>query len=184
MNGMSENSAFYFTQQDFLIGTLDGDGATRFAPYSWVSFSGGPPKCLVLSISGNRLKKHTAQNIDRSGVFSAAVVTPDLLPFAEQHNFATRGIVMPLSRAMEKGKVLNVPLLANTAWSYECEVVEHVRIGGTDTYFGAIRNVSVRDDLATLPFIDLREINPVVYSPGHYFSVGEYLGAIGDFADR
>lgn len=184
MDGMTENSACYFTQQVFLIGTHGEDGTAHFAPYSWVSFSGGPPRCLVLSINGNYRKKNTAQNIDRTGVFSATVVTPDLLPFAEKRNLATRGVATPFSRAMEEGRVLRVPLLAGAAWAYECEVVEHVRIGGTDTYFGAIRSVNTRDDLAALPFIDLRAIDPVVYAPGHYYRVTEHLGAVGEFAER
>jgi len=183
MQIITENSACFFTQQVFLIGTYDADGATHFAPYSWISFSGGPPKCLVLSINGAERKKGTAQNIERDGVFSATVVTPDLLPFAEQHNMATRGIVMPPSHAMEAGKVLNVPLLAGVKWSYECEVIEHMLIGSTDTYFGALRHVSVREDIATMEFIDLREINPVIYSPGNYFAVGQHIGKIGDFAE-
>lgn len=183
MQIMPENSACFFTQQLFLIGTFDADGATHFAPFSWVSFSGGPPKCLVLSINNNERKKQTAQNIERDGVFSATVVTPELLPFAEQRNMATRGIVMPPSRAMEAGRVLQVPLLTGAVWSYECEAVQQVRLGGTDTYFGALRQVNVREDIAALDFIDLRAIDPVLYSPGQYFTVGRHIGKIGDFAE-
>ncbi|HNW87878.1 MAG TPA: flavin reductase [Candidatus Limiplasma sp.] len=182
MEPINENSACFFTQQLFLIGTYDPDGASRFAPYSWISFTAGPPKCLVLSTNNNERKKNTPQNIERTGMFSATVVTPDLLPFAEQRNLATSGSVMPASHAMEEGKTLHVPLLAGVKWSYECEVIEHVTIGGSDTYFGAFRRVNVREDIQTLDFIDIREINPVVYAPWHYFTIGQHLGEIGDFS--
>jgi hypothetical protein len=42
--------------------------------------------------------------------------------------------------------------------------------------------VNVREDVQALDFIDLCAINPVVYSPNHYFTVGEHLGKIGDYA--
>ena len=44
--------------------------------------------------------------------------------------------------------------------------------------------MNTRDDLAALPFIDLRAIDPVVYAPGHYYRVTEHLGTVGEFADR
>jgi flavin reductase (DIM6/NTAB) family NADH-FMN oxidoreductase RutF len=182
MEVINEHSACFFTQQLFLIGTYNEDGSPNFAPISWVSFTWGPPCCLVVSIYGGKRKKQTSQNIERTGHLSATVVTPDLLPFVEQHNLATQreGVVLP--QEIEPGKVLNVPLLKGAKWSYECEVIQSVHIGDCDTHFAAFKRVNVREDVQALDFIDLTRINPVVYSPDHYFTIGEHIGKIGDYA--
>ena len=182
MEIITKENAGFFTQQLFLIGTYNEDGTPNFAPISWVSFTWGPPSCLVISINGRTRRKQTVVNIERTGLLSATVVTPDLLPFAEQHNRGTQreGILIP--QEFEAGKVLNVPLLKGAKWAYECEVIQTVSIGNCDTYFAEFKHINVREDVQRLGFYDLREINPVIYSPNNYFTVGEHLGEIGDYA--
>lgn len=182
MEPVTKDSACFFTQQLFLIGTRNEDGTAHFAPISWISYTWGPPCCLVISISGATRKKQTTANIERTGMLSATVVTPDLLPFAEGHNRATERANGAVPQAVEEGRVLDVPLLQGAKWSYECEVIQTVRIGKCDTFFAAFRHVNVREDIQKLDFVDLRAINPVIYSPDHYFTVGEHLGKIGDYS--
>ncbi|MEA4823905.1 MAG: flavin reductase [Clostridiaceae bacterium] len=169
----------FFTQQVFLIGTYDEDAKPRFAPISWVSYTWGEPPCLVVSIYGT---KRTKSNIERTGFLSATIVTPDLLPFAESNNRATRDREGAKDVSIEKGQVLDVPLIAGAKFSYECRLLKTVEIGTTHTYFAQIEKTNIREDIAALDFLDLREINPVIYSPYHYFTVGEHLGEIGDYS--
>ena len=182
MEPITKDSACFFTQQLFLIGTYNDDGKANFAPISWISFTGGPPCCLVISINGAIRKKQTVINIERTGILSATVVTPDLLPFAEQHNLSTQDDKFTFTQEIESGKVLNVPLLKNAKWSYECEIINSVRIGGCDTFFAAFKQVNVREDIQKLNFVDLQVINPVVYSPNNYFTIGNHIGEIGDYS--
>ena len=120
-------------------------------------------------------------NIERTGLFSATAVTPDLLPFVEQHNKETVS-GKPLPEKIIRGNVLDVPLIKGAKWSYECKVIRTVAVGECETHFASFRYVNVRDDVQVLDFIDLREINLVVYAPGHYFTVGEHIGKIGDYS--
>jgi flavin reductase (DIM6/NTAB) family NADH-FMN oxidoreductase RutF len=113
---------------------------------------------------------------------SATVVTPDLLPFAEQHNRATRREGAETALAFEHGRMLNVPLIAGAKWSYECKVFKAVPVGDCITFFSDFRHVNVRADVQALDFYNLRAINPVIYSPFNYFTVGEHIGAIGDYS--
>ena len=82
-----------------------------------------------------------------------------------------------------KGNVLDVPLIANSKWSYECELYHSVQVGSTTTYFAEIKNINANDEVLKLDYFDLRKINPVVYSPDHYFSIGEHLGRTGEFSE-
>ncbi len=176
------NSGCFFTQQLFLIGTKNEDGTDHFAPISWVSYTWGLPNCLVISISSHPKKKQTTANIERNKFLSATVVTPDLLPFVEQCNKSTSTINESIRPVVVQGNVLDVSLIQNAKWSYECEMIKHEIIGECETFFCAIRYVNVREDIKQLDFVDLRVIDPVIYSPFNYFNVGEHLGKIGDYS--
>lgn len=171
----------FFAQQIMLIGTYDTDGKERFCPISWVSYTWGPPPCLVVSIWG---VKKTKDNIARTGFFSATVLTPDLLPLSEQFNRGTyrKELFDSLQYTVVKGKSLDVPLLENAQYSFECSVLSATEIGKTTTHFGEILQVNMSEEISALDFFDLRKINPVLYSPDNYFTVGTHLGKIGDFS--
>jgi len=178
------NMPAFFTQQLFLIGTYNEDGKENFAPISWVSFTFGQPSCLILSMNG---EKQTKRNFERTKQLSATIVTPDLMRLVE-----TCGSKLHKKRFYEKekapftfikGNKLNVPLIANSKWSYECELYNIVQVGDTTTYFAEIKNINIDDEILKLDYIDLRKINPVVYSPGNYFTIGEHLGRMGEFSE-
>lgn len=171
----------FFTQQVMLIGTYDPDGKERFCPISWVSYTWGPPPCLVVSIWST---KRTKDNIVRTGLFSATVLTQDLLPLSEQFNRGTykKELFDNLQYTVVKGKTLDVPLLENAKYTFECKVISTTEIGETMTLFGEIMHINIAEEIANMDFFDLRKIRPVIYSPDNYFAVGEHLGKIGDFS--
>lgn len=181
MDSLQPNSPCFFTQQIFLIGTYNENGTENFAPISWISYTRGEPSCLVISINGT---KRTKSNLEQTGLLSASIVTPEMLPLIEQFNRTTyqRELLHSLHYETERGHSLNVPLLKNTQFSYECQVIETVLIGTTHTYFAEIKAINASDDVKGLDFFDLRKINPVIYSPANYFTVGDHLGKIGDFS--
>lgn len=182
MQKPDKNTGCFFTQQLFLIGTYNEDGTENFAPISWVSYTWGQPGCLILSMNGD---KQTKRNFERTKQLSATVVTPDLMRFMETcgSKLHKRRFYDKEKVPFTKGNMLNVPLIADSKWSYECELYHTVQVGDTTTYFAEIKCVNVDDEVLELDFIDLRKINPVVYSPNNYFAIGEHLGKIGEFAE-
>ena len=179
MKKIAKDDACFFTQQPFLIGTYDPEGAPRFATISWISYTFGPPACLVVSMYG---KKHTRDNIERTGQFTAGLVTPELLPLCEHFNRATHRPDLTPDWAARPAQIVEAPLLAGAKFSYELKVIQKVEIGDCVTYFGEIQRVDASEEIQNLEFFDLRKINPVIYSPYHYFTVGEHRGEIGDYS--
>ena len=57
-------------------------------------------------------------------------------------------------------------------------------MGDTTTYFAEIKNTNVDGEILKLDFIDLRQSNPVVYSPSNYFTIGEHLEKQENFPNR
>ena len=171
-------------QPSFIIGTSNEDGSDNFAPITWVSVTHeeGDGYLLVISMFGT---KRTKQNVLRTGLFSANLVSKNMLPlmdyFGSKH--AKDGKKNDITYGVSRGKVLDVPTLDESPWVYECEVSKTVETGDSTTFFCYIRNIQMDERLNCKDTfdVDLTVLDPVIYS-GKYHSLGKMLGNIGDFA--
>ena len=170
-------------QPSFIIGTNNEDGTADFAPITWVSVTHeeGDGYLLVISMFGT---KRTKQNVLRTGIFSANLVSTDMLPlmdyFGSSHAKDSRKDDIEYS--VVRGAVLDVPVLDQSRWVYECEVSRTLETGDSMTFFCRIRNIQMDERLKCRDAfdVDLTVLDPVIYS-GKYHSLGKLLGSIGDF---
>ena len=170
-------------QPSFIIGTNNEDGSYNFAPITWVSATQEEDDgyLLVISMFGT---KTTKLNVIRTGIFSANLVSRDMLPlmdyFGSKH--AKDGRKDDVTYDVSRGEVLDVPVLDQSRWVYECEVARTVETGNSTTFFCRIRNIQMDERLnpSDIFDIDLTVLDPVIYS-GKYHSLGNCLGNIGDF---
>ena len=171
-------------QPSFIIGTNNEDGSYNFAPITWVSATHeeGDGYLLVISMSGT---KRTKQNVIRTGIFSANLVSTDMLPlmdyFGRKHS--GDGKKDAYSYDVSRGEVLDVPTLDLSRWVYECEVARSVETGDSTTFFCHIRNIQMDERLHCEDTfdVDLTVLDPVIYS-GRYHSLGKMLGKIGEMS--
>ena len=170
-------------QPSFIIGTNNEDGSANFAPITWVSATHeeGDGYLFIISMSGT---KTTKKNVLRTGIFSANLVSTDMLPlmdyFGSKH--AKDGAKNDVYYEVVRGEVLDVPVLNESRWVYECEVERAVETGDSTTFFCRIRNIQMDENLVCKDIfdVDLTVLDPVIYS-GRYHSLGKMLGEIGDF---
>lgn len=172
-------------QPSFIIGTNNEDGSHNFAPITWVSVTCEKDDYLiVISIFGT---KRTKQNIVRTGIFSANLVSVDMLELMDYFgtHHAAGGNKDDVSYDVSGGDVLDVPVLGASRWVYECEVDKSVEVGESTTFFCRIRNIQADEDFICKDTfdIDLTKLDPVIYS-GMYHSIGNLLGKIGDYAGQ
>ena len=173
-------------QPSIIIGTNNEDGSANFAPITWVSVTHeeGDGYLLVISMFGSKMTK---RNVIRTGVFSANLVSTDMLPlmdyFGSRH--AGDGEKNGIPCAVSHGEVLDVPVLDESRWVYECEVEKTLETGDSTTFFCRIRNIQMDERLVCRDVfdVDLTVLDPVIYS-GKYHSIGKLLGDIGDFLPR
>ena len=138
----------------------------------------------MISMSGSKMTK---QNVLRTGIFSANLVSTDMLPlmdyFGSRH--AGDGKKDGVSYSLSRGEVLDVPVLDESRWVYECEVEKSVETGDSTTFFCRIRNIQMDERLVCRDIfdVDLTMLDPVIYS-GKYHSIGNLLGNIGDFLGK
>lgn len=167
-------------QPAFLIGTYDEIGTANFAPITWLSVTWDTDHhLLVVSMNGS---KKTKKNISANNIFSANLVSTDMLPLMDYFgscsgNNAPKNAV---SYAYSSGNTLNVPTLDASKWVYECEVAKTVQTGDSHSYFCRIKDVTIDEAIDISGGVNLTQFDPVIYS-GHYHSIGEHLGKIGDF---
>lgn len=172
-------------QPAFIIGTNNEDGSCNFAPITWVSATCEKEDYfIVISIFGN---KRTKQNIVRTGMFSANLVSIDMLPLMDYFGThrAADGKKEAIAYAVDRGAALDVPVLGASRWVYECAVEKSVAVGESTTFFCRIKNIQADEQLVCRDAydVDLTQLDPVIYS-GMYHSIGRLLGKIGDFAGR
>ena len=170
-------------QPAFIIGTNNEDGTANFAPITWVSVTHeeGDGYLMVISMFGTKMTK---KNVLRTGIFSANLVSTDMLPlmdyFGSKH--AKDGAKNDMSYKVSRGEIVDVPVLDESRFVYECEVERTVETGDSTTFFCRIRNIQMDERLVCEDIfdVDLTVLDPVIYS-GKYHSIGKMLGNIGDF---
>ncbi len=172
-------------QPAFLIGTNNEDGSPNFAPITWVSVTHekGDGYLLVISMFGS---KTTKKNVLRTGIFSANLVSTDMLPlmdyFGSRHAKDGRKDRIPYD--VSRGEALDVPVLDRSRWVYECRVSRTAETGDSTTFFCEILNIQMDERLRCENTfdVDLTVLDPVIYS-GKYHSLGKVLGDIGDYLE-
>lgn len=168
-------------QPTFIIGTYDESGTANFTPITWVSVTcqNDDHYMLVISMFGS---KRTKENITKNKKLSVNLVSVDMLKLVDYFGSVSgkEGEKNGVYYGCGRGEVVEVPTLDESKWVYECEVVKVVQTGDSDTYFCDVKNVQVDESIDISGGIDLTKFDPVVYS-GHYHSIGEHLGEIGDF---
>ena len=98
-------------QLSLIIETNNEDGSYNFAPITWVSAACEKDDYfIVISIFGT---KRTKQNINRTGVFSANLVSVDMLELMDYFgtHHAANGNKDDVSYTVCKGEILGVPAL-------------------------------------------------------------------------
>lgn len=167
----------------FLYGTYDDDGKADFGLFCWFSYIWDNELGVMACIGGDKLTK---ENIHKRKVFSANLVTEELLPLADFMG-NTAGHSPEKSRLVpeaEEGRVLPVPVLKASPVSFELEVKQFIPLNDGEVMLCAIRNVLQDDTLAQgtgIPHEKLAAIAPIRTTCCRYFGWnGEDLGAWGE----
>lgn len=177
---LSEPSNVYCPQTFYTYGTFKEDGTPNFGLFCWFSFCWDGELCVMACIGGEKMTK---DRIRATGVFSANLVSEDLLPlanyFGQKEGYDSSK--MNVDAAISKGKVLNVPVLDLSPWIFELEVKRTVQLDDSDIFICKIRNTLVEEKLAqsirdTVEPVPMNEAKPIIgWGGGTYFRVGEMI---------
>lgn len=154
-------SNHFCPQTLFLYGTYNDDGSPDFGLFCWFSYYLDQEMGVMACIGGDKLTK---DHIRTTGVFSANLVTEELLPLADYFG-NTDGYdkeKMKIPVEMEKGCVLNVPILVKSPWVYELEVDRSIVLNGGEVFLCKIRNVLAEEFLCDETLTEEQRMNSVL----------------------
>ncbi|PKM62534.1 MAG: flavin reductase [Firmicutes bacterium HGW-Firmicutes-21] len=124
----------------FLYGTYKEDGTPNFGLFSWLNYCFDKETGVIACIGGEKLTK---ERICANKVFSANLVTEELLPLADYFGnisgYKKDKMCVPVET--EKGQVLDVPILTKSPWAYELEVERSIELNGSEVFICKVRNV-------------------------------------------
>lgn len=172
-------------QPMYMIGTRNENGTANFCIITWIGFSFDKTPHLMMSVGGS---KQTKTNILREGKFSAHMITEDNLWLADYfgNTNGADGEKNQVEYSYEWGKAVEVPILHESHWVYECEVTKTLELDGAHLFLAEIKNIQIDKAYESMDMekIDLTQIKPAIYAPYQYFSIGEKLGEMGEWKDN
>ena len=167
-------------QPMYVIGTANPDQTPNFSVVTWIGFNWNGSPHLTLCIGGS---KRTKSNILRNGEFSANLVSRDFLKLADYfgNSKGEEGPKNALTYEYSIGKKIKAPVLEASRWIFECAVAKTINLDGSDIFLGKILNIKIAENLKGIDpeMVDLKALDPVLYAPYNYYSVGEKLGECG-----
>ncbi len=167
----------------FLYGTYKEDGTPNFGLFCWFSYYWDTDLGVMACIGGNKLTK---ERILATRIFSANLVTEEMLPLADylgnKEGYEKNKMDFPLET--EKGMVLEVPVLSCSPMAFELEVAQSLPLDDGEVFLCKIRNVlmeeGLKDESKTIEE-RIRSIAPISTTCSTYFSwYGKSLGAWGE----
>ena len=167
----------------FLYGTYDDEGKADFGLFCWFSYIWDSELGVMACIGGSKL---TRDNIHKRKVFSANLVTEELLPLADYlgNTAGHSPEKMKLQLETEEGRVLPVPVLSASPVTFELEVKQFIPLEDGEVMICGIRNVLQDERLANGAGDStekLAAIAPIRTTCNRYFSwSGADLGAWGE----
>lgn len=178
-----KDSNTYCPQPMYLYGTYKENGDPNYGLFCWCTYCFVEEMKFVACIGEDKL---TRDLIRKNGVFSATIVTEELL--AEADWCGTHpGYEFDKSNRIEseKGAVLNVPVPKKSIWTLELQIDCTLRPSenyNSDIYICSIKNVLADERLTdkNLSFEEkLKLAKPVVTMAGKY--IPAELRSLGDW---
>lgn len=183
MEKISMKPDWVFSPQPmYIIGTKNEDGTPNFCVITWIGFSFDKTPHIMMSIGGS---KRTKTNILRERKFSAHMITEDILWLADYfgNTSGEEQAKTQVSYHYQWGEQVEVPVLEESPWVYECEVDHVSELEGAHLFLAEVKNIQIAKAFETMDMqkIDLTKIKPTIYAPYQYFSIGEKLGEMGEW---
>lgn len=163
-----------------LVTCRDKTGRDNVLTIAWTGTVCSDPAMTYISV---RPSRYSYEMIKETGEFVINLTTRELAK-ATDYCGVRSGRDVDKFEAMhltkEKADVVNVPMIAESPVNIECKVTEVKALGSHDMFLAKV--VAVHADEAYMDEngkFSLEAADPIAYSHGTYFTLGEKLGTFG-----
>lgn len=150
------------------IGTKGRDGSLNLSPYSFFNIVSDNPKIVMFSSNGY---KHSCRNAEETGMFTASLVSRDLV---EMMNLSSAPVDYGVNEfelaglTPESGKLVDAPYVGEAHAVLECRVTQILKPQGLDgavsdsiMVFGQVVGIHISDVILRDGRIDMAVSRPV-----------------------
>lgn len=163
-----------------MVSVADKAGNSDIVTVAWAGTICTNPPMVSISVRPERFSHHMLME---TGEFVINLTTKELA-------FATDYCGVKSGRDVDKwkemnltpvmGNVVKIPCIAESPVNIECKVVKVEKLGSHDMFMAEVVAVQVDDAyMDEKNSFHLSQANPIVYSHGEYYLLGEKLGKFG-----
>lgn len=163
-----------------MVSAADQAGKTNIITVAWAGTICTNPPMVSISIRPSRYSHHM---IRETGEFVINLTTKELA-------YATDYCGVRSGRDVDKWKetklspvqsdIVKAPCIAQSPVNMECRVAETRQLGSHDMFIAAVVAVHADDRyMDAKGRFHLEKANPIVYSHGEYYALGERIGGFG-----
>lgn len=150
-----------------LVTTLDEDGVTHVAPFSWIIPLSTDPPLVGLALLTKPRKQHTLENIERSGEFAVNIPGLELAEQLVQCSYKVKPGVKKLKlagfTAIPASKI-EPCLIGECRAHLECSVLSAQETGDHTLIIGKINHVTYQEKAYTAGLmLNLKEFTPCLH---------------------
>ena len=164
-----------------MVSCGDFDSEKNILTVAWTgTVCSDPPMCYI----SVRKERHSHGLISRTGEFVINLTT-EALAYATDWCGVKSGRDFDKFREMhltpERGQIVKVPLIAESPLCIECRVTEIKPLGSHDMFLAEVVAIDAEEQFIdhTTGAFQLNHAQPLAYSHGRYYGLGERLGGFG-----
>jgi flavin reductase (DIM6/NTAB) family NADH-FMN oxidoreductase RutF len=174
MNKESIGARPFMTPMPAVLVGANVHGKPNYMTVAWTGVACMDPPMIAVAINKVR---YTEKGIVENGTFSVNI--PAAKHAVEvDHCGMVSGNKADKSALFETfyGKLGTAPLISDFPVNIECELRHSLELGSHVLHVGEIIDVHVANECLVGGSVDIRKIDPLVYSDQNYFHIGELVG--------
>ena len=163
-----------------MVSCADTEGNSTIITVAWTGTACTNPPMAYISV---RPERHSYRMIRETGEFVINLTTKELARAADFCGVRSGRDVdkfAEMKLTKEKASVVAAPMIGESPVSIECRVTQVLELGSHHMFLAEVAAVHVDDAyMDEKQKFDLAKAEPLAYSHGEYYSLGELLGTFG-----
>ena len=163
-----------------MVSVADKDGKPNIFTVAWTGTVCSNPPMVSISVRPERYSYHC---IEETGEFVINLTTKELTKAADFCGVRSGRDVdkfAEMNLTPWPGQKVSVPQIAESPVSLECRVTQKIELGSHTMFVAEVVSVSVDEKwMDETGRFHLEKADPIVYSHGTYYGLGEAIGTFG-----
>jgi flavin reductase (DIM6/NTAB) family NADH-FMN oxidoreductase RutF len=160
------------------VGSYDTDGKPNVMTIAWGGICCSSPPCVTISL---RKATYTYGSIMERQAYTLSVPSAKYVAEADYYGMASGRDVDKFKETgltPVKSELVDAPYVKEFPMVLECKLIHHHEIGLHTHFIGEIMDVKVDESTLSDGKIDIKKIQPFVFSPGggEYYDIGSSIG--------